>query len=54
LENNSRKPTDLVKNRHSDSLKNSQLTLSNAIMKNGDVLVDAAAADDDDDEVRTV
>jgi hypothetical protein len=51
LENNSRKPGDLTKNRHCDSIKKSQLTLSQRMIKKGDVIV-VAAADDDDDEVR--
>jgi hypothetical protein len=37
-------------NRHSDSLKKSQLTLAQGMMKKGDVFV---VSDDDDDEVRT-
>jgi hypothetical protein len=49
LENRSRKPRDLLKNRHSDSLKEGQLTLSQGMMKKGDVIADA----DDDNEVRT-
>jgi hypothetical protein len=48
LENNSRKPMDLVKNRHSDSLIKGQLTLSQGKMKKGDDV-----ADDDDDAIRT-
>ncbi len=51
LENNSRKPRDLTKNRHSDSLKKSQLTLSQGMMKKSDVV--AVADDFDDNEVRT-
>jgi hypothetical protein len=48
LENNSRKPRDLVKNRHNDSLICGQLTLSQGkLMKRSDV------AADDDDAVRT-
>ncbi len=50
-ENNSRKLRDLLKNRHSDSLKKSQLTLSQRMLKKGDVKDDT---DDDDDEVRTI
>jgi hypothetical protein len=50
LENNSRKPMDLVKNRHSDSLINGQLTLSQGKMKKGDDVAD----DDDDDAVGTI
>jgi hypothetical protein len=38
LENNSRKPRDLTKNRHSDSLKKGQLTLYQGMMKKGDDL----------------
>ncbi len=38
MENNSR---DLLKNRHNDSLKKSQHTLSQGMMKNGDVIIDA-------------
>jgi hypothetical protein len=49
LENSRRKPSDLLKNRHSDSLEKSQLTLSQGMMKKGDGIVDV----DDDDEVRT-
>ncbi len=41
---------DLTKSRHSDSLKKSQLTLSQGMMKKGDIIV---VADDDDDEVRS-
>ncbi len=48
LENNSRKPRGLLKNRHSDSLKKNQLTLSQGMMKKGDICDDA-----DDDKVRT-
>ncbi len=51
MENNSRKLRDLTKNRHSDSLKKSQLTLSQWIMKKSDVV--AVADDFDDYEVRT-
>jgi hypothetical protein len=50
-ENNSRKLRDLLKNRQSDSLKKSQLTLSQRMLKKGDVNDDT---DDDDDEVRTI
>jgi hypothetical protein len=42
-------PRDLLKNRHFDSLKNSRLTLSQGMLKKGDVDDDA----DDDEEVRT-
>ncbi len=49
MEDNPRKPRDLVKNRHSDSLKKSPLTLSQGMMKKGDIVDDAY----DDDEVRT-
>jgi hypothetical protein len=42
------KPRDLLNNRHSDTLKKSQLTLSQGKLKRGDVN-DAT----DDDEVRT-
>jgi hypothetical protein len=49
LENSRRKPRGLLKNRHSDSLEKSQLTLSQGMMKKGDGIVDVA----DDDEVRT-
>jgi hypothetical protein len=45
------KPKDLTKDRHSDSLKKSQLTLSQGMMKKGDALV---VDDDDDIEVRTI
>jgi hypothetical protein len=44
LENNSRKPRDLTKNRHIDSLKKDQLTLSQGMVKKGDNV----AVDDDD------
>ncbi len=50
LENNSRKPRDLTRNRHSDSLTKSQLTLFQGMMKKGAVIL---IADGDDDEVRT-
>ncbi len=50
LENNSRKPRDLTKNRHSDSLKKSRLTIFQGMMKKGDVIV---VADDDTDRVRS-
>ncbi len=49
MENNSRKPKDLTKNRHSDSLKKGQFTLSQGMVKKGDDVV----VDDDDDAVRT-
>ncbi len=49
LKNNSRKPRDLVRNMHSDSLKEGQLTLSQDKMKKGDDVVD----DEDDDTVIT-
>jgi hypothetical protein len=48
LETNSRKPKDLRKNRRSDSLEKSELTLSQWMVKKGDVIDHA-----DDDEVRT-
>ncbi len=51
VENNSRKPRDLLKNLHRDSLKKSEVTLSQGMLKKGEVNVDADA--DDDDEVRT-
>jgi pantoate kinase len=41
------KPRDLSKTRHSDSLEKSQLTISQAMMKKGDVVFVA------DDEFRT-
>ncbi len=47
--NISRKPRNLLKNRHNDSLKESQLTLSQGIMKEKAVVDDADA----DDEMRT-
>jgi hypothetical protein len=50
LENNPRKPRDLIENRHNDSLKKSQLSLSQGKMKKGDDVAD----DDDDDAVRTI
>jgi urease accessory protein UreE len=50
LENNSRKPRDLTLKRHSNGLKKSQLSLSQGILKKGDVVV---IADDDDIKVRT-
>jgi hypothetical protein len=50
LENNSRKPRGLIKNRHSDSLKKGQLTLSQGMVKKRD---DGAVEDDDDDVMRT-
>ncbi len=46
MENNSRKPKDLVKTRHSDRLKKGQLILSQGKMKKGDDVAD-------DDVVRT-
>jgi hypothetical protein len=49
LESNSRKPRDIVKNRHNDSLKKGKLTLSQGKIKKGDDV----AVDDDDDTVRT-
>jgi hypothetical protein len=49
LENNSRKPRDLVKNRHSHSLKKGQLTLCQGKMKKRHDVVD----EDNDNEVRT-
>jgi hypothetical protein len=49
LENNSRKPRELVRKLHSDSLKNFQLTLSRGNMKKGDEVAD----DRNDDTVRT-
>ncbi len=49
LENKSRKPRDLVKDGHSDSLKKGQLYLSQGKKKKGDDVSD----DDDDDAVRT-
>jgi hypothetical protein len=48
-ENNSSKPRDLLENRHSDSLKNRQLTFSLGMLKKGDVDNNA----DDDDKVST-
>jgi hypothetical protein len=48
---NSSKARDLAINRHSDSLKKCQLTLSQGMIKKGDVFV--VADDDDDDEVTT-
>jgi hypothetical protein len=48
VEDNSRKPRDLLKNRHSDSLKKSELTLSQGMMNKGDVVVA-----DEDDKLRT-
>jgi hypothetical protein len=45
LKNNSRKPRDLTKNMHCDSLKNSQLTLSQGMLKKGN---EVAVHDDDD------
>jgi hypothetical protein len=49
LENSSRKPLDITKNRHSDSLEKDQLTLSPGKLKKGDDVAD----DVDDDAVRT-
>jgi hypothetical protein len=49
LENNSRKPRDLTKNRHSGSLKKSQLTSSQVMLKKGDDVT----GDDADYEVRS-
>jgi hypothetical protein len=49
LENNSRKPRDLVGNWHSDILKKVQLTLSQGKKKKEDEVND----DIDDDAVRT-
>jgi hypothetical protein len=49
LENNSRKTRDLLKIRHRDSLIKNQITLSQGMMKKGDVVLLA----NDDDEVRT-
>ncbi len=49
LENNSRKPRDLTKNRYSDSLKKGHLTLSQGKMKKGDDVAD----DNDDDALKT-
>ncbi len=49
LENNSRKPRDLVKNRHRNSLKKGQLTLCQDKMKKDD----DAADNEDNDAVRT-
>jgi hypothetical protein len=48
-ENDSKKPRDLLKNRHSGSLNKSHLTLSQGMLKKGNVNSDA----DDYDEVRT-
>ncbi len=50
VENNSRKPRELLKNLHRDSLKKSEVTLSQGMLKKGEVNFDADA---DDDEVRT-
>jgi hypothetical protein len=49
LENYSGKPRDPTENRHRDSLKKGQFTLSQGKMKKRDDVVD-----DDDDVVRTV
>jgi hypothetical protein len=48
-ENDSKKSRDLLKNRQSGSLKKSHLTLSQGMLKKGNVNGDA----DDNDEVRT-
>ncbi len=50
LENSYRKPRDLTKNKHIDSLKQGQITLSQGKKKK----IDEVADDDDDDAVRTV
>jgi hypothetical protein len=49
LENKSKKPRDLTKNRHSDSLKKVNLLASKGMLKKGD----DDAVGDDDDAVRT-
>ncbi len=49
MENDSRKPRDLLKNRHSDSLKKDSTYSFSGMLKKGDVDDDAA----NDDEVRT-
>jgi hypothetical protein len=49
LENNSRKPRELVKNRLVTAWKKGQFTLSQGKIKNGDDVAD----DNDDDVVRT-
>jgi hypothetical protein len=49
LENDSRQPSNLLKNSHSDSPKKSQLTLSQGMLKKGDIDDDA----DDNDQVKT-
>ncbi len=49
LENNSRKPRDLTKSRHSGSLKRSQLALSQGMVNKGDDV----AVDDNDDAMRS-
>jgi hypothetical protein len=49
LENISRKPRDLTKNRHSDSLKKGELTLSQGMIKKGDDV----KVDDSHNAVRT-
>jgi hypothetical protein len=49
LENKSSKPSNQTKNRHHGSVGKSQLTLSQDMLKKGDVIVVA----DDDYEVRT-
>ncbi len=53
LDSNSRKPRDLVKIRHSDSLKKGLLTLSHSKVKKGDDVADDEDDDADDDSVRT-
>jgi hypothetical protein len=45
LENTSKKPRDLTRNRNSDSQRKGQLTLSQSMVKNGD---DVAVDDYDD------
>jgi hypothetical protein len=45
LKNNSRKPRDLTKHRHSDRLKKNQLTLSQGVMQKGDIIVIADNVD---------
>jgi flagellar biosynthesis chaperone FliJ len=49
LENISRKLRDLTENRHRNSLRKSQLTLCQGMVKKGDDIAD----DDDDDVVST-
>jgi hypothetical protein len=46
VRNVSRKPGDLFKNRHSDSLKKSQPTLSQGMLQKGDVNDDADYGDE--------